>query len=122
MLFFNLICFQNVNLQAEKSFARQSVLKKEILELQKVINNSTTDTNILNQRNEALTGEITKNTEAYVARLSDGGAKTGLSGIEEILKKLKDTVTALNLDPTLSQLDKIKGKIDAYQSALKSLI
>lgn len=114
--------YQNVNLQAEQSFARQSVLKKEILELQKVINNATTDTNILNGRNVVLAGQLGEKTDAFVSRLSDGDAKSGLSGIEEILKKLKDTVTALDLDPTLSQLDKVKGKIDAYQSALKSLI
>ena len=107
---------------ANRSLANQAALKKEIAALEKVIANATTDTTILNERNTSLTGEIAKNTDAYVARLSDGGAKSGLSNVEEILKKLKDTVTALNLDPTLSQLDKIKGKIDAYQSALKSLI
>ena len=107
---------------ANRSLSTQAQIKKEIAALEKVIANATTDTTILNERNVSLTGEISKNTDAYVARMSDGSAKTGLSGIEEILKKLKDTVAALNLDPTLTQLDKVKGKIDAYQAALKSLV
>jgi len=103
-------------------FIKVRSIQKDIENQQKVINNAITDTNILNGRNVTLTGEIGKNTEAYVSRMADGSAKTGLSGIEEILKKLRDTITALNLDPTLTELERVKGKIDAYQSALKSLV
>lgn len=107
---------------ANRSLARQAELKKEIAGFQKIINDATTDTKILNERNAALTGEIGKNVDGYVSRMSDGKAQSGLTGIASILDKLKSTLTALNLDPTLSDIDRVKGKIDAYQSALKSLI
>jgi hypothetical protein len=103
-------------------FIKVRQIQGEIANQQKVINNAITDTNILNGRNVTLTGEIGKNTDAFVSRMADGSAKTGLSGIQEILKKLNDTITSLNLDPTLTELDRVKGKIDAYQSALKSLV
>jgi len=49
------------------------------------------------------------------------GGKKGATK-DSVLQTLKETLTAISLDPSITQLDALKSKIDAYQSALKSLI
>lgn len=76
----------------------------------------------LNQLDGELKSLETQSDEVQkkITALLLGGKKGG--GKDSILQDLKEALTAISLDPTLSQLDIVKAKIDAYQSALKSLI
>lgn len=55
-----------------------------------------------------------------ITELLLGGKKGG--GKDSVFQDLKETLTAISLDPTINQVDALKARIDAYQSALKSLI
>jgi hypothetical protein len=65
-----------INAEAEKSFARQSVLKKEIAGYDAIIYGATSDTNSLNERNANIWGIIQKYTKNVVDNLDDGKGST----------------------------------------------
>lgn len=62
----------NINKDIEASLAKQAALKLKIAEQDKIIYNSTTDSNILNERNLGLWGDIDKYSESFVNSLRDG--------------------------------------------------
>jgi hypothetical protein len=49
-------------------------------------------------------------------------AEKSTNALSDIYKRLNAELTAIDLDPTLTELEKVKGKTNAYQAALKSLI
>jgi len=89
-----------INAEAEKSFARQAVLKKELFDLDQVIYNSTSDTNILNERNANIWAEIAKYTKAVVDNL-DGGKP-----LKEITKTFGDINNAKPFEKINKEADK----------------
>jgi hypothetical protein len=89
-----------INAEAEKSFAKQAVLKKELFDLDQVIYNSTSDTNILNERNANIWAEIAKYTKAVVDNL-DGGKP-----LKEITKTFGDINNAKPFEKINKEADK----------------
>lgn len=77
-----------VNKDLEASFARQDKLKLQIAEQDAIIFNSTTDTNILNERNVVLLNEVDKYTASYVNNLGKANTELeqGVRNAEELAK------------------------------------
>jgi hypothetical protein len=107
---------------ANRSLANQAALKKEIAALEKVINNATTDTTILNERNTALTGEIDKNVKGYVASMSDGKAAKSIKTIADVYEELRIKLLQIDADTTLSTEENAKKKVSVYRSAQGEII
>jgi len=65
-------------------------------------------------------GKRSDEVQNKITKLLLGGKDKG--GKDSIAQTLKESLAAINADPSLSALDKIREKINAYRTALKALV
>jgi len=95
---------------------------KEIVASERIIQQSNTDTNILNKRNVELTGEIDKNVKGYVASMTDGKAVESIKTIADVYEELRIKLLQIDADTTLSTEENAKKKVSVYRSAQGEII
>jgi hypothetical protein len=122
-----------INADAEKSFARQAVLKKELADLDTIIYNSISDTNILTGRNNNLWVEAGKYTKDFVDNLDAAETPianigketlivdTRLNKVTDTLNRYYDKLKDIQLTAGITPLEVKKGSAEALGDLIVNL-